>query len=206
MTAREILERPFPAELIRHRPGNNGQDVTYLEGHVIIARLNEAFGGDWSFVIEKHEVLADEVIVLGRMSAGTIVKCAFGSSAITRTRDGGKPVSIGDDLKAASMDSLKKASTWLGVGLTLHANGTDRPAPAATSETKAQTNGNGHLSQAQLRAVHAIRRRLGWDDAQLAEFAQRVVQVSDVEKLDKRAASTLIEKLQLEANPVGATR
>ena len=84
MTEREILERPFPPELIRHRPGRNKDDVVYIEGHVVIARLNEAFAGDWSFVIEKHEILAEEVIVLGRLSAGPIAKCAFGSSAITR--------------------------------------------------------------------------------------------------------------------------
>src|SRR5204862_7357364 len=88
MTAREILERQFPTELIRRRSGRNGDEVVYLEASTVVARLNEAFAGEWSFVVEKHEVLADEVIVLGRLSAGAVGKSAFGSSAVTRAREG----------------------------------------------------------------------------------------------------------------------
>ena len=40
--SREVLERPFPPELVRHRPGRNGESLAYVEGHVIVARLNEA--------------------------------------------------------------------------------------------------------------------------------------------------------------------
>ena len=39
----------------------------------------------------------------------------------------GKPVSIGDDLKAAATDALKKGASLLGVGLHLY-NGTGRTA------------------------------------------------------------------------------
>ena len=205
---REILERPFQPNLVKRRPGRDGSDVVYIEGHVVVTRLNEAFAetGDWSFEIERHEILDDEVLVLGRLSAGGIVKMAFGSSAITRAREGGKPVSVVDDLKSAATDSLKKAATLLGVALQLHGTVQAQPAASPASAPAQVTTGNGHLSQSQFRAVHAIRRRLGWDDAQLAEFALKVVQSSDVEQLDKRAASVLIERLQLEAHPVGAAR
>ena len=208
MTTREILERPFPPELIRHRPGRNGEDIVYVEATTIIARLNEAYGGEWSFTIDQHEILDDEVVVLGRLLAGGITKASFGSSAITRTRDGGKPVSIGDDLKAAATDALKKATTLLGVGVHLNGNGNgaDRPSPAPTSEPKVRTNGNGALSAAQLKAIHAIRRRAGWSDAELGDFSKRVTQVADVEKLDKKSASMLIDRLQAEAAPAGAAR
>ena len=203
---REILERQFPPEHIRRRPGRNGEDVVFVEAHLIVGRLNEAYDGAWSFAIERHEVMAEEVVVLGRLSAGGIDKSAFGASSITRTRDGGKAVSLGDDLKSAATDSLKKAATLLGVGLQLHVVAPAQPSTSTASAATPSPNGNGHLSQSQLRAIHAIRRRLGWDDAQLAEFAARIVQISDVEQLDKRAASTLIEKLQAETNPVGAAR
>lgn len=205
MTAREILERPFPPELIRHRPGRNGENIAYIEAHAVVGRLNEAFAGAWSWNIEKHEVFEDEVVVHGRLTAGAVNKSAFGSSAVTRTRDGGKAVSIGDDLKAAATDALKKAATLLGVGLTLHAtidaNSSSRPQPAP-----APANGNGFLSSAQLRAIHALRRRLGWSEAQLTEHAARLTGTADVERMNKRSASQLIENLQAEATPAGASR
>lgn len=205
MTAREILERPFPPELIRHRPGRNGDDVTYIEAASVISRLAEAFAGDWSFTIEKHEIHEDEVIVLGRLTAGTVNKSAFGSSAITRTRDGGKAVSIGDDLKAAATDALKKAATLLGVGLTLHAT-TETNLSSRPQSAPSPAGGNGFLSSAQLRAIHALRRRLGWSEERLAEHAARLSGTADLERMTKRAASQLIESLQAEAAPTGASR
>lgn len=112
-----VLSRPF-AE-IRTRPGRSGHAMSYIEGHQVVLRLNEALAGDWSFKVLEHQVLEDEVVVLGELRAGEVVKQAFGGSEVTRTRDG-KVVSLADDLKAAATDSLKKAATLLGVGLRLH--------------------------------------------------------------------------------------
>jgi hypothetical protein len=112
-----VLSRPF-AE-IRTRPGRSGHAMSYIEGHQVVLRLNEALAGDWSFKVLQHQVLEDEVVVLGELRAGEVVKQAFGGSEVTRTRDG-KVVSLADDLKAAATDSLKKAATLLGVGLRLH--------------------------------------------------------------------------------------
>jgi hypothetical protein len=49
-----------------------------------------------------------------------VTKAAFGSSRITRDNRSGKAVALGDDLKAATTDALKKAATLLGVGLYLY--------------------------------------------------------------------------------------
>lgn len=201
----EILQRPFVADQIRRRPGRNGDDVVYVEAHVIIGRLNEAFDGDWSFRVESHQILEDEVVVLGMLTAGSITKSAFGSSAITRPRDGGKPVSIGDDLKSGATDALKKAATLLGIGLNLQAACAGGE-PAASAPSRTTTNANRLLSAAQLRAIHAIRRKTGWSDAQFADFAVRVTGSADVERMDKRAASAFIDRLQAEAAPAGASR
>ena len=71
-----------------------------------------------------HEILkeTDEVIVIGQLNAGSIVKSQFGSSRITRAKDTGDIISLADDLKAAATDALKKAATLLGVGLHLYRN------------------------------------------------------------------------------------
>jgi hypothetical protein len=75
--------------------------------------------------------------VLGRLTAEGIVKNQFGSSQITRNKKTGDLVSLGDDLKAAATDALKKAATLLGVGLHLYV---DETAP------RQPMNGQGHLA------------------------------------------------------------
>src|SRR5262249_32906623 len=103
---RALLEKPFEPGQIRQRRGPYGP-LDYVEGHSVIARLNEALEGTWSFEIVQHEVHGDEVVVLGKLTAETIVKMNFGVSQITR-KEGGAVVSLGDDLKAAATDAMKK--------------------------------------------------------------------------------------------------
>jgi hypothetical protein len=157
---RGLLEKPFEREQIRRRQGRNGL-LDYVEGHSVIQRLNDALEGAWSFEITHHEVREDEVIVLGRLTTETICKMAFGASQVTRERESGELISLGDDLKAASTDALKKCATFLGVGLHLYAdkplNGTaprpghagngrppgpERPVAAATPTGPDPTNGH----------------------------------------------------------------
>jgi hypothetical protein len=118
---RALLERPFEPAQIRQRKGRNGV-LDYVEGHTVIARLNEALDGAWSFEVTHHEIREDEVLVIGRLTAEGITKMAFGTSQVTREKGGGQVVSLGDDLKAAATDSLKKCATFLGVGLHLYAD------------------------------------------------------------------------------------
>ena len=117
---RALLERPFEPTQIRQRRGRNGL-LDYVEGHSVIARLNEALDGAWSFEVTHHEVREDEVVVLGKLSADGIAKMQFGVSQLTREKGTGALVSLGDDLKAAATDALKKCATFLGVGLHLYA-------------------------------------------------------------------------------------
>jgi hypothetical protein len=122
---RELLEKPFEPNQIKQREGNFGRTLDYIEGHSVIQRLNDAFASEWSFEILEHKILenSDEVIVLGKLTAGEIVKSQFGSSNITRARDTKAIISLADDLKSAGTDALKKCATMLGVGLHLYGNG-----------------------------------------------------------------------------------
>ena len=85
---REILEQPFGPEQIKQREGNFGKTLEYIEGHAVIKRLNDAFDGEWSFTMTKYEIMqdTDEVIVIGQLNAGGIVKSQFGSSRITQSQ------------------------------------------------------------------------------------------------------------------------
>ena len=50
------------------------------------------------------------------------MKMQFGASQVTRERETKALISLGDDLKAAATDALKKCATFLGVGLHLYAD------------------------------------------------------------------------------------
>jgi hypothetical protein len=136
---RQLLEQPFNQDQIKQRKGNFGRDLTYLEGHAVIQRLNDALEADWSFEILHHELFQDEVLVKARLTTGTISKTHFGSSAITRNKKTGDLISLGDDLKAATTDALKKAATLLGVGNYLYSAGT-----GVNGGNRAQQQGQHH--------------------------------------------------------------
>ena len=126
---RQLLEHPFDPAQIKQRKGRNGV-LDYVEGHTVVARLNAALDGAWSFEVVAHEVRDHEVLVLGKLTAAGIVKMQFGASQVTRDRETKALISLGDDLKAAATDALKKCATFLGVGLHLYAERPLRPEPA----------------------------------------------------------------------------
>ena len=155
----DVLTRPFAPEQIRQREGRGGKMLDYLETHAVITRLNEAFNGAWSFEVLDFKTMEGEIVVKGRLTAGGISKEQFGSNEIHRHKgqDGekGAPLSIGDDLKAAASDALKKCATLFGVGLELYR---DRPhqqpvrgqRPTSTSAGPARS-GSGSAQQADRR-------------------------------------------------------
>lgn len=118
----DLLKAPFSLEEILERQGSHGRVLKYIQTHSVITRLNEALEGDWSFHIVDHFVREDisEVIVIGKLVVGEIVKMNVGSSSLTRNRQTGEIVSLGDSLKGAASDALKRCSTLLSLGHQLY--------------------------------------------------------------------------------------
>ncbi len=91
-----------------------------------VERIFEAFGWNWDFEVLDTRIIPDdnpqEVVIRGRLTVhtkhGTIVKEQFGSSAVKRSN--GSITSLGDDLKAATSDALKKCASLLGLALDLY--------------------------------------------------------------------------------------
>ena len=170
---RELLEQPFSPEQIKQREGSHGKVLKYVEANSVIQRLNDAFNGAWSFEIIDQKLLkqTDEVLVLGKLIVGDIVKSQFGSTKITRSDQSGEPVSIADDFKASATDALKKCATLLGVGLHLY-NGNNGKKPGNGRQSGNNNpsngfnnngyggngggNGNGRLSGKQFRYIHRL--------------------------------------------------
>jgi len=130
---KEILNRPFTAQIIKQRDGQKGKKLNYVETVHYIDRLNEAFNFQWNWEIVSEVILVHEVYCKGKLSVEiggkTVIKEAYGGKDLTivdtydkQTRQvvGKKPFSIADDLKSASSDALKKACSLLGIGLHLY--------------------------------------------------------------------------------------
>ncbi len=192
---KDILTRPFPAELVKQREGQGGKMLSYLETHSVIARLNEGCDA-WSFEIVEHQILEDEVVVVAKLTADGVIKTAFGGSRITRDR--GKPVSIADDLKAAGSDALKKAASLLGVGLELYG-----AAPKAAEQTRehappppaSATSPADRLTGKQLTTIQSLARRQNIQRAMLSKMLEERFEKTDVQHLSRREASSFLSEL-----------
>ncbi len=187
----EVLEKPFAPDQIKQRQGNFGT-LDYIEGHAVIQRLNEALEGMWSFEIINHHVNEHqgEVLVIGKLTVGNIAKMQFGSSQITKSKQSGEAISIGDDLKAAATDCLKKCATQMGVGLYLYRNQPSTNGKASNGNG----NGNGRLSQKQ----HGyILKLVGENGITRAEFDRDCVEKygTVLDFLNKNDASAVIAQL-----------
>jgi hypothetical protein len=213
---RQVLEKPFDQNQIKQREGHFGKMLDYIEGHAVIQRLNDAFDADWSFTIIRHEIFkeTDEVIVLGELKAGNVVKMQFGSSRITRARESGDIISLADDLKAAATDAVKKASTLLGVGLHLYRNDVPQPGnrePAhqnnginpksngngGNGSSNNNNNGNGRLSSKQYNYILTLAKDRGITRSELNSQCLEAFNAV-LEHISKHDASSMIEGLKSE--------
>lgn len=110
-----------PEKFIKKRPAKGGGQWDYVEVGYIIKTLNLMFGWDWDFQILNETINVDfkEVIVKGQLTVRTggktIIKTQFGNKEITFRKETKTPLSIGNDIKAASSDALKKCASMLGI-------------------------------------------------------------------------------------------
>ena len=194
---KEMLCRPFAPEQIKRREGQGGKWLSYVEAHSVIARLNE--GCDvWSFEIVEHQILAEEVVVVAKLTADGIMKMAFGGSSITRDREG-RAMSIADALKAAGSDALKKAASLLGVALELYGAGPPESMPGRRVCAPSPESPNDRLTSRQLSAIQSIARRRSIGRGHLTSMLEQRFQKGVLGHLSRREASSLLSELT-EAN------
>jgi len=197
---RQLLEQPFTADQIKQREGGSGRAIDYIEGHSVIQRLNDAFESAWSFEIISHEIHQEEVVVIGKLTAGDLAKSQFGSSRITRNRDTKEIVSLADDLKAAATDALKKCATLFGVGLHMYAakKGNGDNGNSHDTETDGRNGGNGNTNGRLSSKQHSFLMKLA-NERKLTkkELNDRCVQEfgAVVDYLSRNDAAKMIEKM-----------
>lgn len=182
------LTTPFAKDQLKVRRGGRKGDMTYVEGALVVERLNLAFGHRWSWQVLDSEVRDAgedrngkpqyDVTVRGRLTVDddglTIIKDAFGG---VRVGAAGKGECHGDDLKGAATDALKKAASLLGVGLHLYSDEVDtgeEPArvqeprrertQAAKPDASKAANGPGRVTDEQLALMRSLGRQAGVEE------------------------------------------
>ena len=125
----QYLLKRTPKNHVYERPAKGGGKWTYVTGTYVKKVLNLMFGWDWSFEVQEYKFDLDigQVFVLGKLTVNTggksIVKMQFGRQDIKFKNewiDGKKnptknPLDLGNDLKAATTDCLKKCASELGI-------------------------------------------------------------------------------------------
>lgn len=187
---REVLCRPFEPSQIKQRQGAHGKTISYVDVSTVLARLHAACDVV-TFEVLRHEVLENEVVVVGRLTADGTVNIDFGCSAITRDGEG-FPVSVGDDLKAASSDSLKRCARLLGCPLDLQ---TQAERGNAAANGRAPTAPAERLTSRQLAAIQAACRRRNVGRDELHALVSKLTGKSAVQFLTKAEASAVLDEL-----------
>lgn len=131
-----VLRGKTPPAVIKVRKGRGGKEFHYVEGWYVKKMLNALFAMQWDFELvpikegELYHMTARQVIVMGKLTIRDIdgkpriVKMGMGKKEIAYEKTEGKqnitPMDLGNDIKAAETDALKRCATALGIALDLY--------------------------------------------------------------------------------------
>ena len=205
----EILKRPFPKELHKHREGRDGKKLDYVEVQNYVDRLNEAFAYEWSFELTSREIIGEQIIVEVKLTAAGLTKTGIGGATITRSERDKTVIALADDFKMAEADALKRACRLLGVGSELYATEQDdgtglisSPPPSIASQHRAGPHSlppspmppRERLTSAQLDGIKTRAKKQGLDPAGVRRQIKATYGI-EIEYLTKRQASDVITGL-----------
>ena len=128
-----FLLKKTPDKYVKQRPAKGGGTWNYVSGGYVKKCLNLIFGWQWSFEIMEQMILHGEAIVKGKLTCVsngvTITKMQFGNKDIVYKKQTDQqkangeeriPLSIGNDLKAAATDCLKKCAAEIGIAADIY--------------------------------------------------------------------------------------
>jgi recombination DNA repair RAD52 pathway protein len=109
-----------PKQFIKNRPGPGGRSLSYVEVGYVVSVLNNAFGPFWEWRITDKHIGEKQIWVQGELTVKdqngfSITKAGFGGALVKLSTATREPISIANDLKAASSDALKKAASLFGI-------------------------------------------------------------------------------------------
>jgi len=171
----------FPGERIPARPVRGGATVNYVPGWWFIQQANALFQHRWSFEVLEFHVGENQVYCKGQVTipipgyeetieypdgrkitkkveGTTITKTQFGGTDIKRKTGTRDIIDIGDDLKSAATDAMKKCLTQFGFAPDIYG--------------KRETQEIGTPSSSQLDALYATAEKAGMSREAVVELAQ----------------------------------
>lgn len=144
----KFILKKTPPQHVKQRPAKGGGVWDYVSGGYIKKCLNLMFGFEWDFEILDEKIIHGEAIVKGKLTCRsngkTIVKMQYGNKDIIyktekvfnedgkpkmiikygkevqETRPTENPLSIGNDLKSAATDCLKKCASEIGIAADIY--------------------------------------------------------------------------------------
>mgnify|MGYP000486461510 CR=1 FL=1 len=122
-----FLFKKTPEGHISTRPAKGGGQWKYVTGTYVKKVLNLIFGWMWSFEVVEHkfDLQIKQAYVLGKLTVKSngqeIVKMQFGRVDIKFKKNTEIPLDLGNDLKAATTDALKKCASELGIASDVYA-------------------------------------------------------------------------------------
>jgi DNA-directed RNA polymerase subunit RPC12/RpoP len=108
---KRILTQPFSKEQIKKRKGKKNMVYPYIKTEDVLKRFLESTNS-YSIKIKEHMVFEKEAVVLITLDLDGQIIESFGNSAIND--------SIGDSLKAAQSDAIKKAAHMANIPCIFH--------------------------------------------------------------------------------------
>jgi hypothetical protein len=124
-----LILKKTPAQYVKTRPAKGGGTWDYVPGGYMKKILNLMFGWDWDFEIMEDKIMHGEVIVKGKLTCRSngkeIIKMQYGNKDIMykKLQQGEterQPLSIGNDLKSAATDCLKKCAAEIGIAADIY--------------------------------------------------------------------------------------
>ena len=198
----ELIEKEFDRSLIKSRKGRSGTTLSYVETSEYIKRLNTIFDYNWSFEIVDEKIDNGFVVVKGKLTAEGITKSQYGTSQVTVSKNDGEILSIGDDMKSAGSDALKKCCSLFGIGLHLYnaddgnGNNGNNSGNGKGMNRPSGNKGNDLATKAQLGKIKAVRTKLGMTSDEVFDLIERMFNTRDVKALNKEMASSVISVLE----------
>jgi len=206
MSTKEELAQPFPRNVEKTLQKGNAR-LTYIPVSEIITRLNDVFGvGYWGYRINscrRDEIDTDFVIahvtlyIYSQSISDTATIDGIGGQKINRTRNG-DIIELGDDMKGAVSDALKKAAQALGVGLYLARS--EEPARRVETQTsdssRTVTNSDAQVTEAQATTLTNLFKQLYGAEVNLTEKISTIlgIELNSIMELTRADASDLIGK------------
>jgi len=129
----QILFKKTPPKHVYQRPAKGGGKWDYVTGTYVRKVLNLMFNFNWDFEVVEHkfDLQLKQAFVLGKLTVRTnektIVKMQFGTKdimfkkAVDPDTNMRMPLDLGNDLKAATTNALKKCASELGIASDVYA-------------------------------------------------------------------------------------